>query len=253
MTTATDFIKEALREGNLIPVGTTPTAAQLAEGLTRFNNVLSGLFGNEVGEPLFEWPVPPPQQTSPVDARWPLYPGLSAEQMRSSDVYPYPPGNVRLMASNTTVMTVYLQHLPNDGARLGYTAVGASAFLTLDGNGRRIDGAAQASIDPTDQGGAQLWFYRGDLGQWISIRPLTLTGGSPFPAEFDDFLITALAIRMSPLYGNDPRSGTVKTYTDMLRKLKARYRQPTSALGNAADIPPTWQAYGQGIMAAPSP
>lgn len=246
MTTAQTIIQQALREGNLIPVGVTPTAVQLSEGLDRLNNLIDGLFGNEVGEPLFEWPVPPPQQTSPVNARWPLTPGVPFEQRRMGDAWPYPPCNVRLMASNSGPETVYLQHMPNDGARVGYTAVGASDMLTLDGNGRRIDGAPTYVVDPTDQGGIRLWFYRGDLGQWIEIKTLALTDESPLPKEFDDFLITGLCIRLSSRYGNDPRDGTVKTYTDQLRKLQARYRQPTAALGGSDQAPNSWQAFVQG-------
>lgn len=246
MTTASTIITQALREGNLIPVGTTPTDAQLAEGLDRLNNLIDALFGNEVGEPLFEWPVPPPQQTSPVNARWPIYPGVSPQNQRMTDAWPYPPGNVRLMASNSEEATVYLQHQPNDGARVGYTAVGASAVLNIDGNGRRVEGAATVQVDPTDNGGQNLWFYRGDLGDWIRIVPLALNDTPPLPKEFDDFLITGLSIRLSARFGNDPRQGTVMTYKSQLSKLQARYRQPTAALGGSDAVPPAMQAFPQG-------
>lgn len=243
MTTATDLIQQALREGNLIPVGTTPTAVQLTEGLGRLNNILDSLFGNEIGEPLFEWPVLPPQRTAPVAARWPVYPGVTPQEQRLENAWPYPPGNVRLMASNTTPQTVYLQDWPNDGARVAYRAVGATAELTVDGNGRRIEGATSYVVDPTADGGSRLWFYRADLGDWIRIQTLALTSESPLPMEFDDFLICSLSIRLSARFGNDPRAGTQMTYKDQLAKLKARYRQPTAALGGSDQAPPSWQSF----------
>lgn len=251
MTTASIIVTQALREGNLIPVGTSPTTEQASEGLDRLNIFVSALFGNEIGEPLFEWPVPPPQRTSPENARWPLYPGLSYDEARLPGVYTNPPCNVRLMASNTTPTTIYLQHMPNDGARVAYVSVGAADALTLDGNGRMIDGSATIDIEPTDDGGRQLWFYRGDLGSWQKIITLASDTESPLPMEFDDYLITGLCIRMSSRYGSDPRSGTVATYKSQLAKLQARYRQPTAALNGGMDaVPNTWQAYPQGGIGA---
>lgn len=246
MTTATEIIQQAHREGNLLPVGTVPTAAQYAEALGRLNNLITALFGNEVGEPLMEWPVLPPQGNAPVNARWPVYPGIAPQESRLGTAWPYPPGNVRLMASNTTPQTVYLQHWPNDGARVSYRAVGATDVLTIEGNGRRIEGATSIIVDPTDDNGERLWFYRGDLGNWIRIQALGLSDEVPLPQEFDDFLITGLYMRLSSRFGSDPRPGSTMTYKDQLSKLKARYRQPTAALGGSEQAPPSWQAFPTG-------
>lgn len=245
MTTANELIQQAHREGNLIPVGTQPTTAQINEALGRLNNIITSLFGNEIGEPLFEWPVLPPQQTSPINARWPLAPGLSIDQTRLESAWPYPPCNVRLMASNTVEKTIWLQYMPNDGARVAYRAVSATADLVVQGNGRRVEGASSVIVEPTDNAGERLWFYRADLGDWIRIQALGLTDQSPLPDEFDDFLICALSIRLSSRFGNEPRQGTLLTFKDQLAKLKARYRQPTAVLGGSWQAPNTIQAYPQ--------
>jgi len=245
MSTAEDIIKQALREGNLIPVGTSPTTAQLTEGLQRFNVFVKALFGNLIGEPLMEWPVLPPQQTAPVNARWPLFPGVPEQQARLADAWPYPPGNVRLMASNTTEQTVYLPYPPNDGARVEYVVVGATANLILSGNGRLIEGQPTQTLE-YDAASQSMFFYRSDLGRWTMIGTYALSTASPLPDEFDDFLVCGLCIRLSSTYGNDPRQGTVLTYKDQLRWLQARYRQPTPALGGSEATPPSWQAFPQG-------
>jgi hypothetical protein len=232
-----EIITAAFREGNLIPVGTDPTAAERAEALGRFNNFVAALFGFELGELLTDWTVPPPQRNAPVAAQYPLAP---AAHDLPSDVWPYPPSNTRLLFASANNLMVYLQQNPHDGAQMAYVDVGQlGGVLTLNGNGRLVDGTSTLvlSADPTRL------FYRADLADWIVLATLAETDSSPLPAEFDDLLITGLSIRLSPRFGNDPREGTVATYTSMRTKLIARYRQPTAALGNAADTPRTQQSY----------
>lgn len=240
MTLASTIVQSAYREGNLIPMGKDPTAAQLAEGLAKLNRLLAGLFGNEVGEPLTEWPLPPPQRTAPVAARYPLGPASSD---LPSNVWPYPPGNVRLMCSIAVATRLYFQNAPNDGARVNLVNLSMSATLTLDGNGRLIEsipGVSAATrvltapiVLSTD------WFYRSDLGTWVVLTTLLSTDSLPFPSNFDDYFVAELHIRMCPSFGRTATNETTETRNRNLSKLKARYRQPTAALGNADDAPST--------------
>lgn len=221
MTTATELITQALRESNVIPIGTAPSTAQLNEALPRLNNYIESLFGTKLGEFFFmDWPVPP-RQTSPVNARYPLAP---ADTKLPRNVWPYLPNNVRIVASPTEATTIYLPRKPNDGARIGLADVGSTADLTIDANGRYIEGVAVLTLTPADDAPRE-WFYRADLGTWQRRAPLALTDESPFPAEFDDLLVTGLAIRLGPRFGKRPPQETAITNQRMERRLKQRYKQ----------------------------
>lgn len=241
MTTVQQLITDAYREDNLKAVGVPPTSAEFDEALPRLNNIVKALFGFELGEQLQDWPVPPPQRTAPVSAHYPLAPYKCD---LPSGVWPYPPSNVRLMSSITVATTVYLQQRPSDGARFSFVDVGSTNTLTVDANGRLIDGALTLTLVASDS--PATWFYRADLGEWRIITDLALGDESPFPVEFDDLLISRLAMRLSGRYGNEPRSDTMQTYERMLSKLKARYRQPTAAVGGGDNTPSTEQSYGAG-------
>jgi hypothetical protein len=241
VSTADELVVAAFREGNLKPISEPITDAEKEEALARLNNIITALFGHDLGEHLRDWAVPPPQRTAPVSAQYPLAP-YTADL--PSGVWPYPPGNTRLLVSITGNATIYLQQKPNDGARLSYVDVGSTATLTVDANGRLIDDALSITLVAADS--PKTWFYRGDLGEWQALIPLNLGSSSPFPDEFDDLLICRLAMRLSGRYGNEPRSDTINTYKEMLVKLKARYKQPTAEVGGGANAPTTEQSYANG-------
>ena len=138
MTAASTLVTYAYRESNLIAVGGSPTTAESTEGLAVLNAYLVSLFGNELGEQLYEWPVPQPQRTAGTAADYPLTP--AALDLPTS-VYLYPPANVRIMSAVTSATTVYFPEAPCDGARMGYVNLNATAALTLDGNGKLINTA----------------------------------------------------------------------------------------------------------------
>lgn len=241
---ASEIVQAAFRENNLIAIGATPTTNELAEGLSRLNSFLDALFGHELGELVCDWPVPPPQRTAPVTANYPLAPGGSSWADLPTDVWPYPPANVRLMVSNTVLTTVYFQNMPGDGARMELIDLGMSAVLTLDGNGRLIEDSptrtvavGEADLDPL------VWLYRADLGNWIAIADLELFDDSPLPAAFDDLLITGTNLRLCPTQGKQPQPATVTTYADQLKKLKARYRQQMPMLTSRGEATPSRQTF----------
>lgn len=262
MTQVSQLITDAFREDNLIPIGATPNANEQAEALARFNAYLLGVFGQEMGENLQDWPVPLPQRTAPVSANFPQLPypaasdpmllGTPFAQFSTAQVTPYPPKNSRLIFGNVT-STVYFPEAPDDGTRMAIApGSGAGdggqsgAVLTLDGNGRTIEGAATQTYTATGTPAvitARQWFYRADLGDWKAVVPLVLTDECPFPQEFDDLWVCFLSIRLAPRFGKQASNETIAAAKGMLSKLKARYRQEVPTTYGSQDFPRSYQSY----------
>lgn len=260
MTTATELIQSAFREGNLIPIATQPTANELAEALPRLNSYIRGVFGQEMGEELSDWEVPQPQRTAPVAANFPQlpYPQSSDILILSSpsagdalqDIYLYPPKNSRIVFGSVAA-TVYFPESPNDGSRMALVqGSGAGdggvpgATLTLDGNGRTIEAAdTQSYAAPVT---ARQWLYRADLGDWVAVTTLAADDTCPFPIEFDDLWITALAIRLCPRYGKSATPETQAAFTQAMKHLKTRYRQAGTTTFGSDQFPRSSQSYISG-------
>lgn len=224
-TLAGTIVVQAFREGNFVAAGETPTAAELAEGLTKLNNFLAALFGFEVGEQFREWNVPTTYEQSaplrypPPDA--PAYPWMT------------PPPNARLLVSLVTDGVIYFPAAPSDGARMALVDVGSSAYVTLHGNGRKIGGELSFTAAPDLMSG-NTWLYRADLGNWIVLQPeLVEDDEVPLPPEFDDLLVCGLAMRMAPRYGVEISNTTATCYVNMLERLKQRYKQREAMPSNA--------------------
>src|SRR5581483_4403697 len=190
MTLATAIIASAFREGNLIPVGQSPSTTQQTEALDRLNALVRGILGYKMGENLRDWLVPQPQRTAPVNANFPQFPGYDqlygVGTSFSNAVYPYPNNNHRIVYGGTT-QTVYFPQKPNPGSQMAVVqATGAGDggntgdVLTLDGNGYFIQnpavGAFGRTLTFTFNSGAgstpfapARWFYRDDLAQWLAV------------------------------------------------------------------------------------
>lgn len=227
-TVVSEIVNQAYREGNFVAVGELPTAAEVSEAIPRLNGLLSSLFGHELGEIFREWPVPAVgYPTAPV--RWQLTP--TGPAAAGAEPWAYPPGNVRMIVRITSPQTIFFPVNPQDGARIQYVDVGSSAALTLDGNGRLIEGETEISGSPPVEG-RRTWLYRADLGDWIQIKTLIGTDEVPLPEEFDDLLITGLTIRIAPRYGVKIDDAIIARFVDMVSRLKKRYKQtegyPTS-------------------------
>ncbi len=224
MTAASEIAKQALREGNLVPLATALTPAQEAEALALLNRFITSLLGLELGEFAFDWPVPP-AATSPVRARFPVNP-KSVDL--PSDVWPYPPGNVRIIMSLTANTTIYMPQAPDDGARMLFVNIGEGVLFNLivDGNGRLVNGAPTVTATPAVLN-TQLWLYRADLSDWTAITPLVAADESPLPDVYDDLLMTGTFIRLAPRYGRTASAETVSTLKRLMTRLKAQYRQTT--------------------------
>lgn len=256
-TQATSLITDAYREGNITAVGATPSVAQQTEALALLNRFIQGVFGDEMGEELTDWLVPAPQRTASEAANYPQLPypqGLDGIALTSPlansptlNVYPYPPSNSRIVFGSVA-NTVWFPEQPNDGARMsvvqgsgaGDGGVGG-ATLTLDGNGRTIEGQnTQAYNQPV---AGRQWLYRADLGDWKAVLQLGLIDTCPFPFELDDLWITMLAIRLAPRYNKVVQKDTMDRAAMMLKKLKIRYRQTGNTVYGSTEFPRALESF----------
>lgn len=232
MSTAGVIIGEAFREGNFIPVGDAATAAQIAEALPRLNALVETLFGNEMGSPLRDW-YTPTAWSAAEEQRHPLTPLTEDE---STAPWAYVPEGSRIVASIGSARTLYFPGNPRDGARMGVNNVGsAAATLTLDGNGRLIEGSTTRAATPAALHGST-WLYRADLSNWILLADITAEGTElPLPNEFDDLFVTGLCMRLAERYGADLRPSVSERHTDMVARFVKRYH-PDSRLPSATEL-----------------
>lgn len=259
-STALTIIKGAYREGNLIPVGSTPTTSEQAESLAMLTRLIASVFGEEMGEHLQDWPIPLPQRTAPLAANLPQLPypmGLDGNlygvppAVIANEFAFYPPKNSRIVFGGLT-NRAYFPEAPDDGSRMAIvqgSGAGDSGtvgqVLTLDGNGRTIQGANTQTFtfaSPATAGKA--WLYRADLADWTLVADLaTVNDTIAFPTDLDDLWITMLIKRLAPSYGKVISEQTEQTYTRMMHRLKAKYRQAGTTIYKATDVPNTRQSY----------
>lgn len=205
MTLASSIIKNAYRETNLIPMGVDPNTNQVDEALDRLNAVLLSTLGNEVGDGLNDI-------------------NIGGDFDQTAWTSPNLPDDARLVLNLNTAETFLLDPSPYEGQRLSFVDVGnnlSTYNVVLDGNGRNIEGAATLTLN-TD-GDSRNWLYRADTGNWVKITSLASTDEMPLPVEFDDYFITALAMRLNPRYGQSLTQETVEYMKRMRSQLRARY------------------------------
>jgi hypothetical protein len=216
-TSVTSIITSALRETNLIPLGVTPSANQITEAFTLLSTIVAGVLGNEAGENMTVLPLGQNDITSPAGYPW---------WSNSLPGNIFIPPNTRVMCNLTAPGTINLSPRPHDGARFGIVDVSNNFNtypLTVYGNGRNIDGEPDEVFSTA--GLVQEWLYRGDLGGWVTVTPLSQTGLMPWPPEFDDMFIIMLAMRLNPRYGQIAHPASVEALKSAMRKFSARYKQ----------------------------
>jgi hypothetical protein len=215
VTLVSSIITDAFREGNILPLGREPNAAQAAEALRLFNANIRAIYGGDAGERLVDWPL----GSYGLDE-----PGVT--DPRTSDQIQRPGLNSRLIATNASAITVYLPTFPQDGARMAiidpYERL-AAAPVTVDGNGRPIENAASVVLNTN--GASSGWFYRADLAEWFKLASLIATDENPFPDSFDMFFIIGLAMRLNPRYGREMDAQTAMVFKSNRREFIARYLQ----------------------------
>jgi hypothetical protein len=185
------IITQALRETNLIPLGVSPTTAQTEEAFSLLQSVTSSVLGNEMGENLNPMPLGQDNIVSPKGYPW---------WNNSLPGNLFVATNVRIMCNLTADGFVNLHPKPHDGARMGIV----------------------------DVAGNREWVYREDLGNWVVVTPLDLTGNMPFGSEYDDMFIIKLAMRLNPRYGQIMHPASMQTLKDVQTKFVARYSQTTT-------------------------
>lgn len=261
----TSILQGMYREGNIIPIGTTPSANQTAEGLLVLSRLIRGILGYKMGENLTDWYVPQPQRTASVASNWPQFPGefdyfsLYGTSL-SSNVFPYPPNNSRIVYGGTA-QHVFFPEKPNAGGQMALIQASGAGdggqtgdVLTLDGNGRTIQGADTQTFTFNSGAGntpfpGVRWFFRDDLGDWVIIAdPTAGNGGAstdflPYPEEFDDFFICAGSKRLAGSYNKLVSKETIERALDMEGAFLARYRQPTVTVYGSDNFPRSYQSY----------
>lgn len=244
MTTATILVTRAFREGNIIPVGKAPTADELAEGLAIINSYMLGLFGIHVGKKPMEWPVPNHQRTAGPTRDYPLRPGAHREL--SPQYNEQVPPNSRIVWDGST-QHVYLYPKPSDGALIAL-ALGSGAnaadvgSITIDGNGRRISGAA-TFVMAESEFAAMRWFYRADLAEWVQIKALALGDEMIFPEEFDDLWVCAGMVRLAPRFGKAVTPATAGRGGEVMAMLQSRYFQSQSVTSGGDQLVAGFQSF----------
>lgn len=243
MTKASELVLQAFREINLTPLGKALTPEQAAEGLTLLDRYITSLYGFELGEFKMDWPAPP-SSSSPVAARYPLFP--SSEKL-PSNVWPYPPANVNILLSLVSDTTIYLPQSPDDGARMSLINIGGvtTYILTVEGNGRLVQGASTLSGAADTLNQTKL-LYRADLGDWIAIVDMVDSTESPLPKEYDTLLELGVADRLAPRYGRSLNRTQQIEFSRLLKRLKAQYRQtvPTPSASPQPFRFPASSSYG---------
>lgn len=205
MALVSEIIKDAYRESNLIPLVASPNTNQEAEGLSRLNSLVPALLGGVVGRPVRDLLIGGEYDQTPTD---------------------YVPEDARLVLNLSAATTLELDPHPFEGQRLAVTDMGgnlATYNLTLDANGRLIEGAATLALDTNSD--AREWVYMAATG-WTRITTLALVDTFPFPGGFDDYFILRLAMRLNPRYG---RALTAEQRADLMNdeaRMQARYRKP---------------------------
>lgn len=254
MTTAAVIIQAAFREGNLIPIGKQPNPDQAAEALDKLNRLVFGILGYKMGENLADWLVPAPQRTAPVAANFPQAPGnFGLGSAGNNNIYPYPPNNRRIVYGGTA-QTVYFPQKPNPGSQMAVVQASGAGdggvignVLTLNGNGRTIETLnTKTFVFASPAFAARRWFYRDDLADWVAVVALASSDQLPYPVEFDDFFVCALAKRLAPSYGKPIAKETVEVALKTEFAFIARYRQPTETVYGSDQFPRSYQSYISG-------
>lgn len=215
MTVVSSIITDAFRESNILPLAKAPNDVQVTEALRLLNQLFTAIYGDEAGEALQDWPL---GNFGVNSAEYAIdWSDFSIDR---------PMINRRLLALNEEAKTVYLPIYPQDGSRMGiadpYGRLAAFP-VTLDGNGRTIEGTASLLINTN--GTYQEWFYRADLGNWMKLTGVIATDEMPFPPDFDMFFSILLAMRLNPRYGRMMDAQSAEIFKGQRRAFVARYLQ----------------------------
>jgi len=248
MTTAGEIVVLAYREANFKGTVDALSTEEQSEGLTLLKSIVDSFFGLVVGTRAAAWHVP---SLSLFPGSAPTgYPVRQSEMLRSGNPNDaYPPPNVRLLMRNETTETLYLPFPAEDGAMIEYVDAGHVADVVLNGNGSlfglsgSVEEVAITPLFPAGRNTPRRWVYRGDYASWLEISDLSASSLLPFPGMFDDYFVTALAIRLSPRFGAEPRKVTIFRAQQMEVFIRAQYAQTREQITGNGGMS-SLQAYG---------
>ena len=214
MTLVASIIQQSLRETNIIPNNANPNPNEALEAVARLQTLVLSVLGNEAGYVLEDWNV--------VSATNILKPSSFVQNPTGFTVQP----QSRLICNLAADTTLLLDPQPQDGQRFSVVDAAlnfATNNLTLNGNGRLIEGTPTAVLD-TD-GFASQWIYRADLATWVVVDPLVEGSEMPFPEDFDDYFIIMLAMRLNPRYGRTLTQESQARLMQQRQQMILRYNQ----------------------------
>lgn len=217
MGTISQIITDAYREAGIIATAENLDGDRFGEGLRRLNVLFDSLFDNELGEPLTTVNYGQNSLTNNF---------AKMEDLSSTIDDLYVPSNHRLVFNIGAAATLYLDPNPRDGARFAVVDNGgnlATYNVTVNGNGRKIESASSVVLNTNNL--TREWFYRGDTGNWVKVADFVNGDSSPFPDEFDDFLVMLLAVRINPRHGAETSAEMIEALKRSRRAFRNRYRQ----------------------------
>jgi hypothetical protein len=240
MTLNSTLIQAAFREVNFIEQGATPTTDEQTEALRLLQSLVDSLMGSTVGIKYRPWHIPDPFNTAPDNRR---YPAISdSPNVKAVRDLAYPPMQSRVILRNDTVQTLYFQSQPLDGAIMSIVDAGFTANVTLDANGMFFgtSGLTRTEvIEPRAEGRnlTREYVFREDTASWNQTSALTYGGEMPYPSQFDDYWITALALRLTPSFGAKQAEVTMGRFKEMTSFIRGWYRQHQEVLIGDAGTP----------------
>ncbi len=249
MTLNSTLIDAGFRESNFTGTGKAPTTAESSEGLVMLQSLVNSFQGSIIGTRFKPWWMPAPFDTSTTGVmRWPAQ--TAGQNNPNVNEIIHPPANSRVFLRTTTATTIYMPGEPEDGAMMQFVDAGFTANVTLDGNGNFMGSTGvsyTATLDTLFGSNSRMttktYVFRADIASWTAIDALVLGAENPFPTDFDDYWITAMAIRLAPRFGNEPKQATVARYKEMVVFARQWYRQSAEALGIDMGTP-TQNTYG---------
>lgn len=238
MSRVSQIIEASFRELRTVDWDRNMSRLQVSEALERLNSLVRSENGLDLGEQYIDWPL----GNFNVSSRDQF--NISMREVER------PPENARLIHTAETAKTVYFPVHPEEGTRMAITDPFnrlSTVNITLDGNGRTIEGAATVVLN-TD-GIDREWIYRADLGEWLRVTDLQLADEFPFPVEMDDYFIIGLAMRLDPRYGQELHPTTMMRYNQVRKKFYGRYTKSKEVPSEVATLrlatDRLWGRYGR--------
>lgn len=181
--TVREVVTRASRLNGAIASGDGITADEAVDVVTAFNAMVRAMHGTIIGPRL-----------SPL----PAAAALTAENG----------GQYQIAAS---LMTITAPTNPRNGFRFGVVDANlnfTTNTCTIARNGRLLEGAA-ANISLTTNGDNRIWFFRGDVGNWVKEIDLTIDATVHYPDPLVAYLPDMLAVYVQGEFGGDIRPDVV--------------------------------------------